>query len=94
MKNIIKKKHNESDQILKKNAYLFQKAEDRVGRRASVTMASGKKLLNSVASCVDDNLAGYVAMNPGVNLLKVTFTTFIYIDNKLASLTTSLHSYT
>ena len=32
--------------------------------------AAGKKLLNSVDKCVDDNLDGYVAMNPGVRLLK------------------------
>ncbi|XP_076464417.1 triokinase/FMN cyclase-like [Babylonia areolata] len=31
---------------------------------------SGKKLINSVDSCVDDNLEGYVALNPGVRLLK------------------------
>ena len=32
--------------------------------------ATGKKLINSVERCVDDNLDGYVALNPGVRLLK------------------------
>ena len=34
------------------------------------TAATGKKLINSVERCVDDNLHGYVALNPGVRLLK------------------------
>lgn len=32
--------------------------------------AKGKKLINSVDRCVDDNLEGYVALNPGARLLK------------------------
>lgn len=31
---------------------------------------SGKKLLNTVERCVDENLEGFVAVNPGVRLIK------------------------
>ena len=33
---------------------------------------SGKKLINSVDRCVDENLEGLVAINPGLRLIKDT----------------------
>ena len=33
---------------------------------------SGKKLLNTVERCVDENLEGLVAINPGMRILKDT----------------------
>nr|KAG5688954.1 hypothetical protein BaRGS_031353 [Batillaria attramentaria] len=39
-------------------------------RSYSNMAAKGKKLINTVDTCVDDNLEGYVALNPGVRLLK------------------------
>ena len=32
--------------------------------------ATGKKLINAVEKCVDENLEGFVALNPGLRILK------------------------
>ena len=36
------------------------------------SIMSGKKLINSVDRCVDENLEGLVAVNPGLRLIKDT----------------------
>ena len=37
---------------------------------SSPPIHTGKKLINKVSRCVDDQLEGYVSLNPGVRLVK------------------------